>query len=63
MDSKNDKREEPTKTPHLPRGKALIKAASKLGFEIELPPRSQDETRPVFEDDVSSLNPFTAPAP
>ncbi len=32
------------------RGKALIEAAAKLGFEIELPPRDQDHNRPVFED-------------
>jgi prevent-host-death family protein len=34
----------------LNRGKALIEAASKLGFEIELPLRNQDHNRPVFED-------------
>lgn len=32
------------------RGKALVKAASKLGFEIELPPRDQDHARIIFED-------------
>jgi hypothetical protein len=41
---------EALKKPYLDHGKDLIKAASKLGFEIELPPRDQDHNRFVLED-------------